>query len=63
MSLPSLSVRAGQCQSPQCSCDEDLGKTVAGRVCHLMRERPVGGDFTRSRQHISLYQHNCWNFS
>lgn len=30
-----LPAHTGQCQSPQCSCDEDLGETAAGRVCHL----------------------------
>lgn len=44
-----LSVRTGQRQSPQCSCDESLGKTVAGPVCHLTRRKAPGGVILRSQ--------------
>lgn len=51
-------------QRPQCSCDKDLGKTVAGpRVSLNAAIGPGGVIFTRSRQpHVALHQRGCWDF-
>lgn len=49
-----LSARAGQCHSPQCSCDGDVGKTVAGPcVSFNVAKGPWGSTLAA---HVALNQ-------